>query len=218
LIYLMGYLFVHLAFTFQPWDRYLLPVLPLVCILCGHGLVAVWDALRNPARSRVRRWAAAPLVVVILYATGLGVTATIPVGSDVGAYHGVAEAARFLADQPAGATIYFDRIGWHLGYYLYGKPIARSWYDSPQKLASETARVAGERVDAAQWLALPEWEQEKLPALAAALAADGFIAQPAYEVGAPDGQTDLTLYRLERREVAAGPARNGGPEQPEARP
>jgi 4-amino-4-deoxy-L-arabinose transferase-like glycosyltransferase len=34
--YILAYLLVHLAFTFQPWDRYLLPILPLVCVLLGQ--------------------------------------------------------------------------------------------------------------------------------------------------------------------------------------
>lgn len=212
LIYLIGYLLVHVAFTFQPWDRYLLPVLPLVCILCGEGLVRAWDAIHSSPRRRAHRWAAVPLAAVALYAAGLGATASIPVGSDIGAYHGVMEAAGFLAGQPPDSTVYFDRIGWHLGYYLYGKSIARSWYDSPGKLASEAARVAAERDGSAQWLVLPAWEESQLPDLAAALAAVGFVAQPAYEVDTRDGRIDLTLYRLERRAVAAVPARNDGPD------
>lgn len=207
--YLGGYLFVHLAFTFQPWDRYMLPVLPLVCVLIGQGLVAGWDALCLAKHVAVRRGAAAALSAVLLFAASFGLTASIPVGSDIGAYRGVAEAARFLAAEPLGATVYYDRIGWHLGYYLYGAPITRSWYDSPQKLASEAARVAAERHDAPQWLVLPAAQEAQQPALARALAARGFIARPAYEVAAEDGARELTLYRLEPAALAvSGPDRN----------
>ncbi len=28
---------VHMIVSFQPWDRYLLPVLPLICVLAGRA-------------------------------------------------------------------------------------------------------------------------------------------------------------------------------------
>ena len=80
---------------------------------------------------------AALAIAMTLYAAGLGVTATIPVGSDVGAYEGVAQAARFIAGQPGRVNVYHDRLGWHLDYYLYGSTVKRSWFDSPEKLARE---------------------------------------------------------------------------------
>jgi hypothetical protein len=200
--YILAYLLVHIAFTFQPWDRYLLPILPLICVLAARGMVLCWRALlAAPAPRTIRRAALAAAnvtaVTLALYAAGLGVTASIPAGSDVGAYSGVAQAARFLAGQPQPSTVYHDRLGWHLEYYLYGLPVARSWYDSPQKLASEAARIAREQPGSSQWLALPAWEESELPALTRALAARGFRATPGVEVRTPDGaRVDLTLYRL----------------------
>lgn len=208
LAYVIGYLAVHLAFTFQPWDRYLLPVLPLACILCAPGLISVWQAVRARGEGRLECWAQVGASGLLVYAAALGVTASIPVGSDIGAYHGVAQAAEFLTRQPAGTTVYYDRIGWNLGYYLYGQPITRSWYDSPQKLASETARVAGKDASAKQWLALPRWEEGQLAGLRGALAVKGFVAEPAYQVTDTKGNVELTLYRMERAKTTAGlPAR-----------
>jgi 4-amino-4-deoxy-L-arabinose transferase-like glycosyltransferase len=196
--YTLGYLLVHLAFTFQPWDRYLLPILPLICALVGQGLALGWRALQTPTvRAPLRRAAAAFFVGLALYSAGLGVAAGIPAGSDIGAYHGVAQAAQYLAGQPGQPVVYHNRLGWHLDYYLYRLPLTRSWFDSPQKLASEAARVAKERPDSAQWLALPSWEAAQLGALSDALAMRGFAAEPQVEVVAADGKTvDLTLYRL----------------------
>jgi 4-amino-4-deoxy-L-arabinose transferase-like glycosyltransferase len=197
--YVAGYLLVHIAFTFQPWDRYLLPILPLICLLAGAGLVVIWQsatALRSPVWRRATVAVGAGLAI---YAASLGVTAAIPAGSDVGAYRGVAQAATFLAEQPGHPTVHHDRLGWHLDYYLYGLPVTRSWFDSPRKLASETARMARERPGSPQWLALPAWEASRFPALANALAQQGFAAEPDVEVVAADGRTvDLTLYRLVR--------------------
>jgi hypothetical protein len=205
--YILGYLVIHVAFTFQPWDRYLLPILPLICALGAHGALVAYRALRSVGMPRGwRSFVGAAAACCALYAASLGVTGAIPAGSDVGAYRGVAEAARFLAEQPGRSTVYYEHLGWHLDYYLYDRPVTRSWYDSPAKLASETARVAREHPGERQWLALPAWEAGRLSALGSALAARGFVAEPDAEVISADGKTvDLTLYRLvpRRAEVAA---------------
>ena len=196
--YVLCYLLVHLVFSFQPWDRYLLPVLPLICILAGRGLLDGWSMLWRCLPVGAAKWAPALLGPIFVYAASLGVTAQIPVGSDIRAYEGVAEAAHFLAQQPAGTTVYYDRLGWHLGYYLYDLPIERSWYDGPTKLAREAARVARKHPDTPQWLMLPRWELDSLAALADALAGQGFIARPLATAVTANGTTGPTLYRIEQ--------------------
>ena len=73
-LYIIGYLALHFAVTFQPWDRYLLPILPLVCVLAGRGLVLGWDGLGSwPKLRRPGRVMALLLLVpALLYAAGLG--------------------------------------------------------------------------------------------------------------------------------------------------
>ncbi|MCX7707807.1 MAG: glycosyltransferase family 39 protein, partial [Anaerolineae bacterium] len=39
--YATGYLVLHLVVTFQPWDRYLLPLVPLVCLLAARGMALI---------------------------------------------------------------------------------------------------------------------------------------------------------------------------------
>jgi hypothetical protein len=41
-VYTAGYLALHFAATFQPWDRYLLPILPWICVLAARGLTLGW--------------------------------------------------------------------------------------------------------------------------------------------------------------------------------
>ena len=204
--YVLCYLLVHLAFTFQPWDRYLLPVLPLICVLAGRGLLIVWSASQSVRQPHAERWVAAALALVLVYAASLGVTARIPVGSDIGAYDGVAAAAHFLARQPAGTTVYYDRLGWHLGYYLYDLPIRRSWYDGPAKLAREAARVADEQSGAPQWLMLPRWELDSLAALEDALAGQGLAALPDAAAVTAGDTAGPTLFRIEKIRAIASTA------------
>ena len=204
--YVLCYLLIHLVFSFQPWDRYLLPVLPLICILTGRGLLDGWSILRRCLPHPTAKWAPALLGLILVYGASLGVTAQIPVGSDIRAYEGVAEAAHFLSQQPAGTTVYYDRLGWHLGYYLYDVPIERSWYDGPAKLAREAGRVSKERPETAQWLMLPRWELDSLGALADALADQGLVARPHATAMTAGGTTGPTLYRIEQAPKVASSA------------
>ena len=42
LAYLVGYVGLHFFVTFQPWDRYLLPLLPFICVLAARGIQVAW--------------------------------------------------------------------------------------------------------------------------------------------------------------------------------
>ncbi len=42
LAYLAGYADLHFFVTFQPWDRYLLPLLPFICVLAARGIQVAW--------------------------------------------------------------------------------------------------------------------------------------------------------------------------------
>ena len=116
--------------------------------------------------------------------------------------------ARRRASWPAslpGATVYFDRIGWHLGYYLYGRPITRSWYDSPQKLASEAAGSQAESGAPSQWLGAAAVGATRTPAGPRRCAGRPWIraqTRRTRSAGA-EGETELTLYRLEPARVAS---------------
>ncbi|MCX6032941.1 MAG: glycosyltransferase family 39 protein [Chloroflexi bacterium] len=41
-VFVVGYLALHFALTFQAWDRYLLPLAPLVSVLAACGLTLAW--------------------------------------------------------------------------------------------------------------------------------------------------------------------------------
>ena len=126
LTYLAGYAVLHFFVTFQPWDRYLLPLLPFICVLSARGIQIAWrwagqaaSGLRwLPLRSKrlMRSAVAAVLIVLLLWSAWLGVTARVPVGSDHGAYSGLDRVSAFLAAQPADAVIYHRWIGWHFDY------------------------------------------------------------------------------------------------------
>ncbi|OQA43882.1 MAG: hypothetical protein BWY52_01751 [Chloroflexi bacterium ADurb.Bin325] len=113
--YALGYFALHVLVTFQPWDRYLLPLLPLVCLLAGRGLAALLAAERGPLP-------ALALAIALTGAAALGVTGRLPIGSDHGAYAGLPQVVAQLRRQPADAVIYQHALGWHFDYYLFDAP------------------------------------------------------------------------------------------------
>ena len=136
-VYTAGYLALHFAATFQPWDRYLLPILPWVCVLAARGFVLVWERLggQSGLQRPLRTVAALLLAPALLYACWLGAAGRLPVGSDHGAYAGLDQAIATLRKQPADAIIYDRWLGWHYDFYLFDAPQERRWWGSGWKLA-----------------------------------------------------------------------------------
>ncbi len=221
-LYVASYLLLHVVVTFHPWDRYLLPILPLICALAAQGGVTAlhWLLSRTSERTRMnmadhrKPGASAPvrarprpirvilsgmaiaLTAISVYATWLGAAGRIPVGSDYGAYRGVDRAAAALAALPADAVIYYRSLGWHLDFYLFDAPQERRWYDGAQKLATDAGRTARAEPARPQWLVLPSWETPSAEDLRVPLAVHGLRLIAGPQIALPDGPAAFTLYRL----------------------
>ncbi len=185
--YVLGYFAVHVLITFQPWDRYLLPLLPLVCLLAARGLAELLTRVRGPVF-------AVALTAVLTAAAAFGVTGRLPVGSDHGAYAGLPQVIAELRSQPADAIIYQHALGWHFDYYLFGAPQEHRWFGSGWQLADVAARMA--RQGRPQWLVLPTFEQEWADAARLPLAARGLALAEAERIHRSDGSVSFVLYRI----------------------
>ncbi len=185
--YALGYFAVHVLITFQPWDRYLLPLLPLVCLLAARGLAELLTRVRGPAP-------ALALAAVLTAAAALGVAGRLPVGSDHGAYTGLPQVVAELRSQPADTIIYQHALGWHFDYYLFGAPQEHRWFGSGWQLADVAARMA--RQGRPQWLVLPAFEQEWADAARLPLAARGLALAEAERIHRSDGSVSFVLYRV----------------------
>ena len=143
-VYTAGYLALHFAATFQPWDRYLLPILPWVCVLAARA--SSWAGKDSAVdRGSSAHYAPAPcwcLCQLLLYASWLGAAGRLPVGSDHGVYAGLDQAVAMLRKQPADAVIYHRWLSWHYDFYLFDAPQERRWWGSGWKLADDAARTA----------------------------------------------------------------------------
>ena len=197
-VYIAGYLALHFAATFQPWDRYLLPILPWVCVLSARGLVLGWEGLggRWKHRQRLRAGAALVLVPALLYASWLGAAGRLPVGSDHGAYAGLDQAIDTLRKEPADAVIYDRWLGWHFDFYLFDAPQERRWWGSGWKLAGDAADTARTEPERAQWVVLPDWERSAVEDLHLPLASRGLALVEVRRIYRPDHTRSFTLYRI----------------------
>lgn len=199
--YTAGYLVLHLVVTFQPWDRYLLPLVPLICLLAARGIMLAISGRRstvNGQRSALSRPAAITLTIALGVAAWLGAAGRIPVGSDHGAYTGIRQVTAFLREQPPETVIYHQSLGWYFDFYLFDAPQARRWFDTPEKLADEVTRTLEAEPTAPQWLVVPAWEADRLATWQPVLAAHSLTLTDEHYVYRPDDSLSFEMYRIVR--------------------
>jgi len=196
---LVGFLTLYLAAywlsAFNVWDRYLLPVVPLLALLLGRIVAAASGGLARLGAAGFGRWA--PLVLPVLLVGLLLPSATTaarsgyPVGGDHGAYDGLDDAARFIRTLPTGGVLYDHWLGWQWNFYLFDGPLYVSWFISPEALATDL-RAFGRT--SPRYLAVPTWESDVEVRAAAAQA--GFTFTPLHTSYRRDGTASIVVYRL----------------------
>ncbi len=208
--YAAGYLALHVVVTFQPWDRYLLPLLPLICLLAARGLAWCRDSwlvyfrngLRavNPLRATANTILQATVTLLLAgalsYGAWLGAAGRIPVGSDHGAYAGIRQVADALRSQPNEAIFYHHSLGWYFDFYLFDTPQERRWYDAGPKLADDAARTMKQEPGRPQWLIVTDSEVDATEALSPLLAARGLALTAPTAVKRPDGSRSFAIYGI----------------------
>lgn len=200
-LFVVGYVALHVGGAFQPWDRYLLPLLPFVCILAARGAALIWREALWPAapplwRIAVRGAVSGGLALILAWGAWLGAGARLPVGSDHGAYVGFDRVAAFLRSQDAHAVIYQRWLGWHFDFYLFDAPQERRWWGAGWKLADDAAQTAHGDPGREQWVVLPGWRDAAAGEARLALASRGLTLAEALRVYRGDGSRAFTVYRI----------------------
>lgn len=150
-----GFLLVHITTSVQIWDRYLLPLLPIVALCIGR----LWARLFEGKR----RWLVyglSLLSVAILMQSGWhAARGQIPIGGDHGDLDGLHEAMAWLqteqGDEPY--IIYHHSLGSQLRFYLYeevqqGQAELR-WYPHATYLFDNAVKAPHRR----KFLLQPDW-------------------------------------------------------------
>ncbi|NOX63252.1 MAG: hypothetical protein GXP42_15105 [Chloroflexi bacterium] len=194
LTFILAYALIHLIITFQPWDRYLLPLAPLLALLAARGLRMSWSRLgpRSPRSSLIL--AAAALV----FATGASraAAARIPVGGDHGAYAGIESVAQFLQQNtPIQRGVLYHRwLGWHWQWYLWGAAGGRVYWANPDMLLAD---ILPNPEGYTRFVVFPGWRLDHKPELERALASRGFDLQPRFIVRrAADNGIQFIVFQI----------------------
>ena len=157
ILWSLAFLALHLTTNVQPWDRYLLPLVPIFALLIG--------ATFSQLRQKSPRLAALLLTALLLAWTPPALGAAqgrLPLGGDRGAWSGVRESLAWVQrESPTDTVIHHDQLGWHLRFYLYDDltrgDIEARWYPSPVALVDDVAkRPVGQR----QFWIAPDWSPQ----------------------------------------------------------
>ena len=147
---------LHWLGAFPVWDRYLLPLAPLVAVLISRILRPVSRRAADLlGRAMCRRRSAcggchpemrdklsqiivqAGLVLMVAVPAIGALDARPPIGGDRGASQGIAEIAGYLASLPEGSVVYHHWQGWHFRYYLFEGPVFLAYWPDPPWLAAD---------------------------------------------------------------------------------
>ena len=206
LAYVAAYVLLHIATNLAPWDRYLLPLLPLLALLLARAAFWAWHANVDAAQPASaagwpRRAATAGMAFSLLYAGYMASFARLPL-SDGGAYDGVQQITTHMrSTEPSGAILYHHWLGWHYNFYLYDAPMELRWWQEPADLARKAAGSSSQR----QLIAFPAGREQR--DVRAALAAAGLALSPVLLAADGRGEPSLALYSIEP--VMAGASDHG---------
>lgn len=135
-VYVLGYGLLHWLVAFNTYDRYLLPVVPLVIVLVAWGLGSL-------TRHKALILLPVLFIVVAMFPTAYQTSrAGIPIGRDgFPRQNDMIPLATYLNSKPLGAIIYDRWLGWELGYYLGAwTDKRRTYYPTPEAIAADAPR------------------------------------------------------------------------------
>ncbi|HMN27078.1 MAG TPA: glycosyltransferase family 39 protein, partial [Caldilineaceae bacterium] len=173
-----GFLLLHLITTVQVWDRYLLPLAPMLALAVA-GLAGHWLG----SRAASRRGLALALVCLLGWSPAVAAAqGRLPIGSDHGAYQGLREAISWLhTTAPDGVVLYHQTLGWHYQFYLFDDIAAGRydlrWFPSAVYLADSAVKAPHRQ----RVLLVPDWAP--VPALAQQLAVRGLTEDTGHRFG-----------------------------------
>jgi 4-amino-4-deoxy-L-arabinose transferase-like glycosyltransferase len=197
--FVLAYFLLHCLWAFPIWDRYLLPLAPILAVLLGH-IVALSARL---ILRRISRWSLIVrhpsfAVCYLLFVISLAFPAwnaahsRYPVGGDHGAYDGIDRIAAFLNSRPEGTVVYQHWLGWVYNYYLFGGPISLAHWPTPSWLARDVQAFG---VDPPRYITFPSWESSARAERA--LADVGYGLKPVLATTRRDGTLSFTLYQIQ---------------------
>jgi 4-amino-4-deoxy-L-arabinose transferase-like glycosyltransferase len=146
LVWLIGFFALHIIFTLNLFDRNLLLIVPVACVLVGisgggRDVSRPYNANLD-GRDTIYRVHFTPNLlfqIIILIGLTLGAFAAAngvyPIGGDDGRHDGIDELAAYLNGKPVATVIYDRWLDWELDYYMgEWTNKRRVYYPTPQEL------------------------------------------------------------------------------------
>jgi len=191
LLFVLAYAGAHWFVAVPVWDRYLLPLAPLVALLLGRFgarvIAFAGPALGGQGRVRLLRAGALLLLFILLLPPAWAARGgAFPVGGTSDADGGAAQIAAALAGAPYGTVLYDHWYSWQWRYHFFDRGVYVNWIADPGALA-EDLRVFG--AEGSRYLAAPPGPAGE--PLRRAAASAGYRAVPVQEAG------EIVLYALE---------------------
>ena len=181
------YFLLHWLWAFPVWDRYLLPLIPILSILLARILTLAASHLHSP--SFILH---SSLFLLLLLPAWNAAHSRYPVGGDHGAYDGIDRIVAFLRALPEGSVVYQHWLGWHYADYLFDGPVYVAYWPTPAWLARDV-QAFGTREP--RYIAFPSWESSAR--VKQALAGVGYTLAPVLTTTRRDGTRSFTLYHIQ---------------------
>jgi len=168
LLWSFGFVTLHIISSVQIWDRYLLPLAPVLALLTGWILGHLTGAQRKttrPATSvslRTCQVLAVALPLLLLPPALTAAKGGLPIGGDHGDYAGLSESIDWLRkNAPTGAIVYHRDVSWQLRFAFFAatqqQPDASDfelhWFPNAVYLADNAAKTPERR----KFLIEPVW-------------------------------------------------------------
>ncbi len=142
LLFILGYVLLHWILAIPIWDRYLLPLLPIIALVVGRWLTF--------------RFHPSAFILLLLFLPGAWGArhGRFPIGGYPQADQGAAIVAEALDDAPYGTVLYDHWYSWQWRYHLFDSRVYVSWFPSPAALAEELTAFGADGNP--HYLALPD--------------------------------------------------------------
>ena len=141
--FVLGYFLLHWFLAVPVWDRYLLPLVPILAVLVARSFVWLAEIFNAEAQRRgeknsaLLRLCVYLLIGVLLVQGWGGRNGRFSIGGQLNADQGAAVVAEWLDDASYGTVLYDHWYSWQWHYHLFDKRVFVHWFPYPDALAED---------------------------------------------------------------------------------
>ncbi|MEM7112948.1 MAG: glycosyltransferase family 39 protein [Chloroflexota bacterium] len=163
-LFVVGYIAFHWLVAIPTWERYLLPIWPLLAAIFAYELSFLDHAKAQRhkdffphlcAFAPLRAIFLIPFLAILLWVPAVQAqNGRLPLGSTPTSDDGAATVAAYLADQPYGTVLYDHWYSWQWRYHLFDKRVFVSWFPHGDALLDDLAVFSQQ--DGVRFIVLPK--------------------------------------------------------------